>query len=98
MSIWGLLGLIFLVIQFIYEQYNKKGSEIETEDEEITLDSNSDAKEPVILEQSSIGVTRKKKIQDRETEIIGKGKMLTKEQFVKDYIMSEILSKPKSKR
>ncbi|MDO4814522.1 MAG: hypothetical protein Q3988_05430 [Gemella sp.] len=99
MSIWGVLGVLFLIIQFVYERYAKQNADKESEDiKETTLDSDSEIKENVLLEQTPIVTKQGRKIQDREAEIIGVNNTFTKEQFVKDYIMAEILSKPKSKK
>lgn len=98
MSIWGVLGVLFLVIQFIYEQYKKsektagKGKESANMPEETRekLETTISA-----LEKSSF---KERKIIDRESEIINSNFSVKKDKIGQDFIMAEILSKPKSKK
>lgn len=98
MSIWGVLGVLFLVIQFIYEQYKKSEKSAGKSKKSVNMpEENREELETTILPLVKSS-SKKRKIIDRENEIINSNFSLKKDKIVQDFIMAEILSKPKSKK
>lgn len=99
MSIWGALGVLFLIVQFVYEQY-KKSEKSTRENKKEFIDISDKLKEESLevispLEKRTSKVRR---IIDKENEIIESSLSIRKDKFIQDFIMAEILSKPKSKK
>ncbi|MBU0278109.1 MULTISPECIES: hypothetical protein [unclassified Gemella] len=100
MSVWVILFLVFGILQFITENYKKnkytKNKKIKNK---IKKQYNKVDKPKELLNFSKATNSKKRRqIIDRENEIFAPEFVISKESLVQDFIFSEILDKPKSKK
>lgn len=99
MSIWGALGVLFLIVQFVYEQYKKsEKSTRENKKEFIDISDKLEEESLEVISPLEKRTSKVRRIIDKENEIIESSLSIRKDKFIQDFIMAEILSKPKSKK
>ncbi|MBF0710265.1 MULTISPECIES: hypothetical protein [unclassified Gemella] len=99
MTIWGILSIIFLLGKHVYEHRKKEIKEDITEEQDEIIDVCKEQANGHFSTNSNTETSSSRlRVADKEDEILGGKNLLKNDSFLQDYIMAEILAKPKSKK